>query len=143
MKKSEIKSLIKEEIKNILNENSPKYKTGDALNYMGTKHEVVSDDGFVVKLKLPSGKIKTVNHSQLKSSLSEENSLNYIGDLQPGKYKIDYKYKNMDDVGFGDITMDITERDIEMDGSMSIQNFINPDVWEGKVISIKNIKKVG
>jgi len=54
-----------------LNEGSPKYKKGDTLTYMGTKHEVVSDDGFVVKAKLPNGKIKTYNHSQLKETLNE------------------------------------------------------------------------
>jgi hypothetical protein len=30
-----------------------------------------------------------------------------------------------------------------MDGNMSIQNFINPDVTEGKVVSIESVEKVG
>jgi hypothetical protein len=71
MKHSQLKQLIKEELQKILSENTPKYKKGDTLTYMGTKHEVVSDDGFVVKAKLPNGKIKTLNYSQLKKALNE------------------------------------------------------------------------
>jgi hypothetical protein len=71
MKHSQLKQLIKEELQKALAENSPKYKKGDTLIYMGTKHEVISDDGFVVKAKLPNGKIKTLNYSQLKETLNE------------------------------------------------------------------------
>lgn len=71
MKPSQLKQIIKEELQKILSENTPKYKKGDTLTYMGTKHEVVSDDGFVVKAKLPNGKIKTLNYSQLKKTLNE------------------------------------------------------------------------
>lgn len=54
-----------------LNENKPKFKAGDTFTYMGTKHEVISDDGFAVKAKLPNGKVKTYNYSQLKGQLNE------------------------------------------------------------------------
>jgi hypothetical protein len=78
---------------------------------------------------------------ELRKTLTESKS--FISDLTPGKYAIEYKYKSMGDIGFGSIKIDISPRDIEMDGNMSIQNFINPDVPEGKVVSIRDIKKIG
>lgn len=71
MKLDGLRKLVKEELNKVLNENQPKYKKGDTFLYMGTKHEVISDDGFVVKAKLPNGKVKTLNYSQLKSQLNE------------------------------------------------------------------------
>ena len=66
MNKSDIRRIIKEEITSILNENTPKYSPGDTFMYMGTKHVVISDDGFVVKAKLPTGNLTTLNHNQIK-----------------------------------------------------------------------------
>jgi hypothetical protein len=66
MNKSDIRRIIKEEITSILNENTPKYSPGDTFMYMGTKHTVISDDGFVVKAKLPTGNLTTLNHNQIK-----------------------------------------------------------------------------
>jgi hypothetical protein len=66
MNKSDIRRIIKEEITSILNENTPKYSPGDTFMYMGTKHTVISDDGFIVTAKLPTGNIKKLNHNQIK-----------------------------------------------------------------------------
>ena len=78
---------------------------------------------------------------ELRKTLTESKS--FISDLTPGKYKIGYKFKDQGEMGLGEITIDITSKDIEMDGNMSIQNFINPDVTEGKVVSIESVKKLG
>ena len=78
---------------------------------------------------------------ELRKTLTESKS--FISDLTPGKYKIGYKFKGQGEIGFSKIEIDITSKDIEMDGNMSIQNFINPDVTEGKVVSIESVEKVG
>ena len=79
----------------------------------------------------------------IKEEIKKTLTPSFISDLGPGKYEIEYKYKSMGDIGFGRVKMDISPRDIEFDGNMSIQNFINPDVPEGKVVSIRDIKKIG
>ncbi len=71
MKLDGLRKIVKEELNKALNENKPKFKAGDTFTYMGTKHEVISDDGFAVKAKLPNGKVKIYNYSQLKSQLNE------------------------------------------------------------------------
>lgn len=46
--------------------NKPKtYSPGDTFNYMGTKHTVISDDGYVIKAKLPNGVTKKLNRNQV------------------------------------------------------------------------------
>lgn len=79
----------------------------------------------------------------IKEEIKKTLTPSFISELGPGKYEIEYKYKSQGDIGFGSIEMDISPRDIEFDGNMSIQNFINPDVPEGKVVSIRDIKKIG
>ena len=92
---------------------------------------------------MKNSNLKSIIKEEIIKVLSEDLKNNSIGSLSPGKYKIEYKYKDNDEVGFSDITVNITSNDIEMDGDVSIQNFINSEVKEGKVISIKSIKKVG
>jgi hypothetical protein len=46
MKLDNLRQLVKEEIKRTLSEGTPKYTKGDTFIYMGSKHLVVSDDGF-------------------------------------------------------------------------------------------------
>lgn len=79
----------------------------------------------------------------IKEEIKKTLTPSFISDLGPGKYEIKYKYKSQGDVGFGSIEMEVSPRDIEFDGNMSIQNFISPDVLEGKVVSIESVKKVG
>jgi hypothetical protein len=92
-----------------------------------------------VALDLKIRMVRLKDRVEIKKTLTPS----FISDLGPGKYAIEYKYKSMGDIGFGSIKIDISPRDIEMDGNMSIQNFINPDVPEGKVVSIRDIKKIG
>jgi len=87
--------------------------------------------------------LKSIIKEEIIKVLSEDNTMGSLSDLTPGKYKIEYKSKDNDEVGFSDITIDVTSNDIEMDGDVSIQNFINSEVKEGKVISIKSVKKIG
>ena len=83
-------------------------------------------------------------HALIKEEIKKTLTPSFIFDLaRTGKYEIEYKYKSQGDIGFGSIEMDISPRDIEFDGNMSIQNFISPDVPEGKVVSIEGVKKVG
>jgi hypothetical protein len=48
-----------------VNEEKPQYKKGDKLTYKGTSYVVLSDNGYVVKVKSESGNIIGLNHSQL------------------------------------------------------------------------------
>jgi hypothetical protein len=76
MKLNSLRQLVKEELTKAINENTPKYKEGDTFNYMGTKHIVVSDDGYIVKAKLPNGKVVRINYGQLKDRVSENEEEN-------------------------------------------------------------------
>ncbi len=49
-----------------VNEEKPQYKKGDKLIYRGTPYIVLSDNGYVVKVKSESGKVIELNHSQLR-----------------------------------------------------------------------------
>lgn len=87
--------------------------------------------------------LKTLIKEEIIKVLSENTNMNFISDLTPGKYKIEYKYKDQGDMGVRDITVNVTPNDIEEDGGLSIQNFLNSKVKEGKVVSIIDIKKIG
>lgn len=71
MKKDTLYSLIKEELAKALNEVAAKFQEGDKFIYMGTKHTVISDDGYSIKAKTTDGKIKKYNYNQIKDSLAE------------------------------------------------------------------------
>jgi hypothetical protein len=95
MKLNNLRQLVKEELTKVINENTPKYKEGDTFNYFGTKHIVVSDDGFVIKAKTPSGKVVKINYNQLKNRVSENESERDFKDvplknMAEGTYNIDY-----------------------------------------------------
>ena len=88
--------------------------------------------------------LKKLVKEELSKVLSENIQANYIKELTPGTYKIEYRYIDRDEKGYGDVTYSITDRDIELDGDMSIQNFTNAKVEDPleKVIAIMNIEKV-
>jgi hypothetical protein len=71
MKKDTLYSLIKEELAKALNEFAAKFQEGDTFLYMGDKHTVTSDDGFVVKTETNDGKKHKFNHNQIKNAISE------------------------------------------------------------------------
>jgi hypothetical protein len=95
MKLNSLKQLVKEELTKAINENTPKYKEGDTFNYMGTKHTVISDSGYVVKAKLSNGKVVRLNYGQLKDRVSENAETRDLKDMplenmEEGTYKIEY-----------------------------------------------------
>ena len=65
-----LKQTIKEEIKRILSENM--FKNGDTVMYMGEKHTVVSDDGFIIKLKSSRDNIVNLNYTQAKEKVRKQ-----------------------------------------------------------------------
>jgi hypothetical protein len=71
MKLDNLRQLVKEELERTLSEGTPKYTKGDTFIYMGSKHLVVSDDGFIIKAMAPSGRIVKINYGQLKDRVSE------------------------------------------------------------------------
>jgi DNA topoisomerase VI subunit B len=75
MKKSDLKQLIKEEIKNILNES---HQPGEVVLYKGTRYIVVDEDESIITLKNPkTQKTIKVNYNQFKNQsidLKETNS---------------------------------------------------------------------
>jgi len=80
MKLNSLRQLVREELKRTLNEN--KFKEGDIVTYMGEKHKVLSDDGYVVKLTTMRGEGKKentvmLNYNQVKEKVRTlENHLN-------------------------------------------------------------------
>lgn len=95
MKIDSLKKLIREEIKSTLKEATPKYKQGDTFLYGGAKHEVISDDGFIIQAKSPSGKTIKLNYAMLNKSVNESESTEIttdtpLKDIQPGRYKINF-----------------------------------------------------
>ena len=49
-----------------MSKETKQFSPGDTFNYMGTKHTVISDDGYIITAKLPSGVTKKLNRNQIK-----------------------------------------------------------------------------
>lgn len=80
---------------------------------------------------------------EITKILSENEQPSFIGQLTPGKYKVEYKYKHLGDIDIDTTTVTITDKDIELDNNVSIRNFMNAEVPFGKVIDIRSIEKIG
>jgi hypothetical protein len=117
VKKSELKALLKEEIKRILRENENMFEKGETVMYMGEPHQVLSDDGYVVKLvSTKRGTKVTLNYSQAKERiqpLKENQDLRNLNmkDITPGKYHIFFTTEG--DSGGGDMIVTVTQNDID------------------------------
>jgi hypothetical protein len=111
VKISEFKALLKEEIKRVLSENM--FEEGETVMYMGEPHQVLLDNGYVIKLvSKKRGTKVTLNYSQAKEriqSLNENQDLrnSYIEDIIPGKYEIGFTIDNGD--GGDDYVVNITQ----------------------------------
>ena len=70
MKLNSLRQLVKEELKRVLNENM--FEAGDIVTYMGEKHKVLSDDGYVVKLTTMRGEGKKENNVMLNYAQVKE-----------------------------------------------------------------------
>jgi len=70
MTENKLKQTIKEEIKRILSENM--FKNGDIVMYMGGRHTVISDDGFIIKLKSSKDDIVNLNYTQAKEKVRKQ-----------------------------------------------------------------------
>jgi len=133
MKLNSLRQLVKEELTKAINENTPKYKEGDTFNYMGTKHIVVSDDGYIVKAKPPNGKVVRINYGQLKNHVSENEDTRDLKNIplenmEEGTYKIDYIIADYDGgPGHSDSTLStITKDEFMQNIDISTSNF-----WKG------------
>ena len=133
MKLNSLKQLVREELTKAINENTPKYKEGDTFNYMGTKHTVVSDSGYVVKAKLPNGKVVRLNYGQLKDRVSENAETRDLKDMplenmEEGTYKIEYIVADSDGgPDYSDFTSStITKDEFSRNFDVSSHNF-----WRG------------
>ena len=133
MKLNNLRQLVKEELTKAINENTSKYKEGDTFNYVGTKHIVVSDDGFVIKAKTPNGKLVKINYNQLKNHLSENESEKNLKDMPlenmaEGTYEIEYIVADYDggpDYSNSNI-VNITQNQFNQNRDISPMNF-----WKG------------
>jgi hypothetical protein len=142
MKLDNLKQLVKEELTKAINENTPKYKEGDTFNYMGTKHVVVSDSGYVVKAKLPNGKVVRLNYGQLKDRVSENEATRDLKDMplenmEEGTYKIEYIVADSDggpDYSDTD-TVSITRDEFDRNMDVSNSNF-----WKGMAREFSNFR---
>ena len=138
MEKLNLRSLIKEELAKALNEVAAKFQEGDTFLYMGTKHIVLSDDGYSIRAKLPDGKIKKYNYNQIKNALNESDAPSSISELEPGTYTFSYKEKDE----YGDITKG-TDRKITIDadkiekyGDTSLTNYFDViSIWDWKKVN--------
>ena len=66
-----------------------------------------------------------------------------VSELKPGKYDFEYKFVYMDEPDFDSVVVDVTPEEIKMWGDTSIQNWLNSYIYQGKVASIRDMKKVG
>jgi len=131
MKLDNLRQLVKEELKRALNENM--FKVGDTVNYMGEKHKVLSDDGYVVKLTTMRGDgkkevEKTLNYSQVKEKVRKLNEASAnlkdtpLDLLASGHYLV--KYTTEDRSGMNDVEYEFTKQDRLLD--------VNPyNFWRG------------
>jgi hypothetical protein len=93
MKKSELLQIIKEEIKAVINENTPRYKKGDKLNYKGINYTVVSDSGYVVDVVDGKGNKSTYNYNQLNQGVFRK-PVNEEGEMGEYRFKVKYWENN-------------------------------------------------
>lgn len=75
MNKNFLRDLIKEEIASTLSENKPKYRNGEHFKYMGTNHEVIDDNGFIVTARTSKGNVVKLNHNQIKQHMNEDSGV--------------------------------------------------------------------
>ncbi len=108
MNKTDIRRIIKEEISRAITENKPKFKQGEHFKYMGTDHEVIDDNGFIVTAMTKNGNRVKLNHNQLKAI----NESDFTTKLPtPGTYNIVFTTERRS--SWDEIELDVTESDIE------------------------------
>jgi hypothetical protein len=126
MKKSELQQIIREEIQNALNENTPKYKKGDTFAYKGTRYTVVSDNGYVVNVVDKNGKESTLNHNQI--SQGAHKSINEMeGEDYYTLYYIDRPFK--DDPDFEEYIL-LTLKASDKDSALEKARKYRPKNWK-------------
>ena len=88
--------------------------------------------------------LKKLVKEELAKTLNENRpSPIMVHELEPGKYYFEYKSIYMGEPELDSVTVDITPEEIRMWGDTSIQNWLNGHIYQGKVASIKDMKKVG
>ena len=108
MNKTDIRRIIKEEISRAITENKPKFKQGEHFKYMGTDHEVIDDNGFIVTAMTKNGNRVKLNHNQLKAI----NESDFTTELPtPGTYNVTFTTERRS--SFDEVELDVTESDIE------------------------------
>ena len=108
MNKTDIRRIIKEEISRAINETKPKFKQGEHFKYMGTDHEVIDDNGFIVTAMTKNGNRVKLNHNQLKS-INESYPTTELP--TPGTYNVTFTTERRS--SFDEVELDVTESDIE------------------------------
>lgn len=146
MNKTDIRRIIKEEISRALNEIKPKFKPGDHFKYMGTDHEVIEDNGFIITALTKHGDRVKLNHNQLKNSIFESNLKNMLP-AGPGTYKIEFTTAKRD--SFDEATVNITQDQMDRAERMetSAYNFWrdiaeNSDPFFTNGDSVLNVTKI-
>jgi len=150
MKLNSLRQLVKEELTKAINENTPKYKEGDTFNYMGTKHIVVSDDGYIVKAKLPNGKVVRINYGQLKDRVSENAETRDLKDMplenmEEGTYKVEYitEYPGEGGPDYSDFTVkSITKDEFAQNTDVPSYSFWKGIAGENENARIYKVTKV-
>ena len=123
MNKSDLRNIIKEEISRAINENKPKFKPGEHFTYMGTNHEVIDDNGFIVTAMTKNGHRVKLNHNQLKAI----NESDFTTELPtPGTYII--KFTTERGSSWDELELDVTEEDIK--NARNSNANVN-DFWRG------------
>jgi len=108
MKLSELKIIIKEEMSNLFNSDSPKpkYKKGDKIKYRGKPYEVISDNGYIVTVKDSKDKRFTYNHNQLRQGVFKGfDSVNEEDKIKEYTFQYAYWYGKDDDYDFDNVTV--------------------------------------
>jgi hypothetical protein len=152
MKLNNLRQLIKEELKQALNENDlfNSLKVGETVKYMGEDHKVVNKNEAIVTLERnKTGKTVNLNSNQVKERVRRsEDYMNendssefdyekaiqtkmdepsFLGDLELGAtYEVEYGARDLyGDKDMGTTKISITQKDLDKyDKNTSIQNYL-------------------
>ena len=133
MKTNILRKLIKEELSKALNEINPKYKEGDTFLYKGTKHVVVSDDGYSIVATTPNGDKKKLNYNMIKETVVlakvDQSGRAYIRGIENLVKK--YPELNLQDM----VDSALTDHNVTSLGDLSVDDVMKLNLQIQKTIS--------
>lgn len=133
MKTNILRKLVKEELAKALNEVNPKYKEGDTFLYNGTKHTVVSDNGYSIVATTPNGTKKKLNYNMIKETVVlakvDQSGRAYIRGIENLVKK--YPELNLQDI----VNSSLSDHNVASLGDLSVDDVMKLNLQIQKTIS--------